>query len=77
MSVGETAYKSRRTKKGRQQRCPILGWDIGGRLKFFVFCSQPAFEQIKVKFLIGQVLNDRNSNKHRSGSSATQITLRE
>ena len=77
MSVGETAYKSRRTKKGRQQRCPILGWDIGGRLKFFVFCSQPAFEQIKVKFLIGQVINDRNSNKHRSGSSATQITLME
>ena len=77
MSVGETAYKSRRTKKGRQQRCPILGWDIGGRLKFFVFCSQPAFEQIKVKFLIGQVINDRYSNKHRSGSSATQITLRE
>lgn len=77
MSVRETAYKSCRTKKGRQQRCPILGWDIGGRLKFFVFCSQPAFEQIKVKFLIGQVLNDRNSNKHRSGSSATQITLRE
>ena len=77
MLVRETGYKSRRTKKGRQQRCPILGWDIGGRLKFFVFCSQPGFEQIKVKFLIGQVLNDRNSNKHRSGSSATQITLRE
>lgn len=77
MLVRETGYKSRRTKKGRQQRCPILGWDIGGRLKFFVFCSQPAFEQIKVKFLIGQVINDRNANKHRSGSSATQITLRE
>ena len=74
MLIRETGYKSRRMKKGRQQRCPSLGWDIGGRLKFFVFCSQPAFEQIKVKFLIGQV---RNSNKHRSGSSATQITLRE
>ena len=79
MSVRENGYKSRRTKKGRQQRCPSLGWDIGGRLKFFVVCSQPASEQIKEKFFIGQSykLYDRNANKHRSGSGATQITLRE
>ena len=77
MLVRETGYKSRRMKKGRQQRCQSLGWDIAGRLKFLVFCSQPASEQIKAKFLIRQVINHRNANKHRSGSSATQITLRE
>ena len=75
--VRETGYKDRRMKKGRQQRCPSLGWNIAGRLKFFVFCSQPASEQIKAKFLIRQIINNRNANKHRSGSSATQITPRE